>query len=125
MRKINFYCKDGRGCFTATMDLGANYTKESVLAQKEELVNNVKKDLAKSHPNLESVEILIPTKSKYKKELLMKVGQEVASGWGGVCLDLTTYENMVEFKCNEFGENFTTHMTYADIEKQYGKVLRG
>lgn len=121
MRKINFYCIDNRGCFTATMDLGANYPKETVLAQKEKFINNIKKN----YPNVHSVEMLIPTKSKYKKELLMEVGQEVASGWGGVCLGITTYDNLVEFKCNEYGENFTTHMTYADIEKEYGGILNG
>ena len=120
MRKINFYCVDNRGCFTATMDLGANYPKETVLAQKEQLINTVKKN----YPNVQSVDMLIPTKSKYKKELLMEVGQEVASGWGGVCLGITTYDNLVEFTSILTVCGILSHMLDYKIKFQCSFISR-
>ena len=52
----------------------------------------------------------------------MRIGQEVASTWGAVCTGVKTYPNSVMFECNEYGEKFTTHMSYDYINKEYNYV---
>lgn len=56
-------------------------------------------------------------KTNYTKKELMEIGQNVASGWGACCIDCKTDENGVIFYCNEFGENFTTYLTYEELKK--------
>ena len=52
----------------------------------------------------------------------MRIGQEVACGWGAVCTGVKTYPNSVMFECNEYGEKFTTHLSYDYINKEYNYV---
>ena len=56
-------------------------------------------------------------KKKYTREELMRIGQEVASGWGACCIDYKEEKDGVVFYCNEFGENFTTKLTYEELGK--------
>lgn len=59
---------------------------------------------------------------KYSKEDLMRIGKEVASGWGGVCLDVKVNSKLVEFMCAEHGEHFTTELTWEEL-KEYEYAL--
>ena len=119
MRNVRVSVKEKSGIsYDLNFDLRDNYPKEEVLKFKDKFVEVVKKQ----HPNAEVVRIMIPTKSKIAKDKLMRIGQEVASGWGAICVGVKTYEDEVEFTCNEFGEVFTTTLTYEEIKEEYAYV---
>lgn len=59
---------------------------------------------------------------KYTENDLIKIGREVASGWGGECLKATSKSDSVEFLCIEHGECFTTELTLEEL-KEYEYVL--
>ena len=117
MRKLNFYCREGKlgSTYTITVDLGENYENQSVLKHKDMFIKNIQK----AHPKATLIELLVPTKAKIAKPKLMEIGQDVASGWGAVCENVITYENLVCFKCNEYGEKFNTYLTYDEIAAKY------
>ena len=54
--------------------------------------------------------------------VLMEVGQEIASIWGGYCKDAEIdYENKeVNFLCSEHGEEFYTPLSFFELERDYG-----
>ena len=59
----------------------------------------------------------------FTKALLEKIGNEVASVYGAVCTSVKCFLNSVEFHCNEYGEKFTTLMTYDEIKQEYASLL--
>lgn len=119
MRNVRVSVKEKSGIsYDLNFDLKDNYPKEEVLKFKDKFVEVVKKQ----YPNAEVIRLMIPTKSKIAKDKLMRIGQEVASGWGAICVGIKTYEDEVEFTCNEFGEVFTTTLTYEEIKEEYAYV---
>lgn len=118
MNKVNLYIKDVKRDLTITIRLEKDYTKEEILRDKQSLIDLAKKEF----PNAKSIELLIPIESQIKKDRLMRIGEEEASSWGGKCLKVTTYENLVCFECVEHGEKFETYMTYKEIEEEYKNI---
>lgn len=120
MKSVNVYVSEGlKGSFTTRYSFGGDYSKESVLASADTIKARAKKD----YPNAEFVDVLVPVAPKIDKETLMEIGQEVASGWGAVCTGVKTYPESVMFECNEFGEKFTTHLSYDYIREEYKDML--
>lgn len=118
MKNIKFYVDNGlKGSEIVSYSFGHDFPKEEVLNRQQAFINAIKDD----YPNAKSISVLVPTTPKISKKLLMEIGQRVASGWGGVCTGVKTYPNVVCFECNEYGEKFTTHMSYDDIKNKYMK----
>ena len=55
----------------------------------------------------------------YTREEIMRIGQEVASLWGGRCLscDKDEKNKRVVFSCIEHGEHFTTTVDYNELKE--------
>lgn len=55
---------------------------------------------------------------------LEAIGADVASLWGGYCKKATVNmtERKVVFLCNEYGEDFTTSLTFDEIKEKYGSL---
>ena len=55
------------------------------------------------------------------KERLMEIGNDIASLWGGSCYDFEIDKDLEEiaFFCVEHGEEFTTTMSFAELEEEY------
>lgn len=55
------------------------------------------------------------------KDVLMKIGNDIASLWGGSCygLKVNSKEKKVTFNCIEHREKFVTSMTFKEIKEQY------
>lgn len=53
---------------------------------------------------------------------LMKVGDEVASLWGGICFDVKVLKSAkkVQFLCKEHGDIFCTELSFDALKKDYG-----
>ena len=119
MKTIKYYIDKGlKGSEVVAYNYKTDFPKEAVLKFKDDFINNIKKD----YPNAEFIDILVTDKPKIDKAKLMRIGQEVASGWGAVCTGVKTYPNSVMFECNEYGEKFTTHLSYDYINKEYNYV---
>ena len=103
--------------FTFTRDV----SKEEVI----KWIPKIKERVLEQYPKAKFIDVLVSVKARYKKELMMRIGQEVASGWGAVCTGYKTYPESVMFECNEFGEEFTTHLSYDYISKNYGYLVLG
>lgn len=121
MKSVNVYVSEGLGgCFTERCFFKRDLTKNEVLASALTIQAHFKK----KYPNAEFIDVLVPTKSKIDKNLLMSIGQEVASGWGAVCTGVKTYPKSVMFECNEYGEKFTTHLSYDHIKEEYAYMFK-
>lgn len=119
MKKFKAFISEGKyGSKVVEYTYGKDYPKEVLLANVDRMIKEIKED----NPKAEFVDILIPTKSKIAKERLMRIGQEVASGWGAICTNVKTYPNSVCFECQEYDEKFTTRLSYDEIEKEYNYV---
>ena len=118
MKKVSVYVEDKNRSMTLNINLGKDFSKEEILKDKDSFIKLVKE----SYPNAKTIELLIPIKSQINKDRLMRIGQEEASLWGGECLRVTTYENLVCFECVEHGEKFETYMTYKEIEEEYKNI---
>ena len=59
------------------------------------------------------------------KERLSRIGNEVASLWGGSCYNfkINRKEKEVVFDCIEHGEKFATSLSFSEIKEQYGLDL--
>lgn len=63
-------------------------------------------------------------KKKITTEGLLRVGYEVAIGWGAALLGYKVIEgNRVQFNCVEYGDYFYTILTFNDIYKKYYDLL--
>ena len=119
MKNVKVFINQGKyGSKVVTYTYNRDCTKEEILADVDDLIRQAKEE----NPKAEFVDVLIPTKSRIKKDRLMRIGQEVASGWGAICTSVKTYLNSVCFECQEYDEKFTTHMSYDRIEKEYAYV---
>ena len=103
-----------------TYTLGQNVAKDYLRQKINVLLEKAKEDF----PNAAFVDVLIEVEPKYSKKILMEIGQDVASGWGGECLSFKTYPNCVQFSCQECGERFSTILSYSEIEKKYANYLK-
>lgn len=56
---------------------------------------------------------------KYSKEQLNKIGNNVASLWGGSCYEFEINEEKKEisFICIEHGEHFSTTLKYNELDQ--------
>jgi len=59
------------------------------------------------------------------KERLLRIGNDVASLWGGSChnFKINRKEKEVVFDCIERGEEFATSLSFSKIKEQYGMDL--
>jgi len=59
------------------------------------------------------------------KERLLKIGNDVASLWGGSCYNfkINQKEKEVVFDCIEHGERFSTSLSFSEIKEQFGMDL--
>jgi len=55
----------------------------------------------------------------YKREELIKIGNNAASIWGGSCIDYEIDEKGEEviFDCIEHGERFTTSLKFKELKE--------
>lgn len=55
--------------------------------------------------------------NRYTNEDLRKIGNSVASLWGASCYDfkVSHKEKSVCFFCIEYGEHFTTHLSFDEL----------
>ena len=121
MKSVNVYVSEGLGgCFTVKWTFKGDYSADTVRLYAWDIEAKVKKE----YPKAEFIDVLVPTKSKIDKKLLMSIGQEVASGWGAVCTGVKTYPKSVMFECNEYGEKFTTHLSYDHIKEEYAYMFK-
>jgi hypothetical protein len=62
---------------------------------------------------------------KMDKERLLKIGNDVASLWGGSChnFKINRKEKKVVFDCIEHGEKFATSLSFSEIKEKYGIEL--
>lgn len=127
MKKMTFYVrpagysKGKAGAYETTYQWDTDHPQEWFLNYYNKLVAMVKK----SDPTAEFVEVKVackPTRGLTKAQL-EKVGNEVASVWGGVCTGVKCFLNSVEFKCQEYDEKFTTTLTYDEILKEYAYAI--
>lgn len=127
MKQVSFYVrekgyKEGNGqAFEVDYRWDKDYPKETFLKHYDMIVATVNRD----YPNLEFVEAKIITNPQegFTRKKLLEIGQEVASVYGAVCTNVKTYTKSVEFQCNEYGEKFTTFMTYEEIKQEYANML--
>jgi hypothetical protein len=56
---------------------------------------------------------------KFEKTQLMKYGREIASLWGGECVDyeIDKENKVIIFICIEHGEDFVTSITFDEYEQ--------
>lgn len=120
MKKIKALIKEERGSYEATLTYPQEFTKEDL--KNENTKQRIVKDFKKFYPKASTIDLLIASKPKINKDRLMRIGQEVASCWGAVCTGVKTYENLVTFECNEYGEKFSTTISYDEIKEDYGYV---
>ena len=122
MKSVKVYVNCGLkgGSFVVKHTFNGDYSIDTIRIYASAIENKIRKD----YPNAKFVDVLIPTPTKIEKNLLMAIGQEVASGWGAVCTGVKTYPNSVCFECNEYGEAFTTHLSYKDIYKEYKYMFK-
>ena len=114
-----FYISHGiKGSKVVAYEYECDFPKEFVLDNKDDFLNNIKKE----YPTAEFIDILVTTKPKIDKAKLMRIGQEVASAWGGICTGVKTYPESVCFECNEYGEKFTTHLSYDYINQKFSYI---
>lgn len=121
MKKIRALIKEKGGIsYEATLTFNVDLSKEEV--KKENTREAIKKVFKVHYPKAETIDLLIPSKPKIAKDRLERIGQDIASVWGAVCVGVKTYENLVTFECNEYGEKFSTTMSYDEILKEYGYI---
>lgn len=53
----------------------------------------------------------------YTDEELKKIGNNIASMWGGSCFKYEVTATEVLFHCIEHGEEFATSCTFAELEE--------
>lgn len=53
----------------------------------------------------------------YTEQNLLKIGNNIASMWGGSCFMYEVTKNEVLFHCIEHGEKFTTSCAFAELEE--------
>ena len=60
---------------------------------------------------------LVVGKKKYTDDMLMQIGEEVASLWGAFCLkyEIDKEKREVNFICNEHGEFFETSISFNKL----------
>lgn len=56
-------------------------------------------------------------KKNYSDKDLLKIGNNVASIWGGSCFKYEVTATEVVFHCIEHGEEFATSCTFAELEE--------
>ena len=128
MKKVTFYIqpkdysKGTVGAYEVDLSYDRDYPAETFLMHYDKLIDNVRSQTDK---DAEFIEMKVATKPQqgFTKALLERIGNEVASGWGAVCTGVKCFKNSVQFNCNEYGEKFTTLMTYEDIKKDYAYML--
>lgn len=56
------------------------------------------------------------------KDVLMKIGNDIASLWGGSCYSfkVDAKNKKVKFYCIEHGDKFLTELTFEEIKNKYG-----
>lgn len=126
MKKITFYVREkgyktGEGeSFDVQYSWKHDHSKEDYLKHYDQIVGCVKKD----YPDAEFIDAKLTTTNKsFTKKQLMAVGQELASVYGGVCTGVKTFPKSVQFDCNEYGDEFTTTLTYDEIREDYAYAL--
>lgn len=127
MKTVNFYIreeghKDGIGqVLCQAFGWPDDHPKEWYLRFYDKLIENIRE----YYPKAEFIDAMLTVAPKegFTKEKLLKIGQEVASGWGAVCTGVKTFPKCVQFNCNEFGEKFTTTLTYEEIKEEYAYML--
>ena len=69
--------------------------------------------------NLDKVEkiVLVWGSKKYTDDMLMQIGNEVASLWGAYCTEyiINKKEREVAFICNEYGDEFATSVHFNKL----------
>ena len=121
MKKIKALIKEKGGItYEATLTFNRDITKEEL--QKEGIRRRIIEIFQENYKNAKTIDLLIACKPKIAKDRLIRIGQEIASEWGAVCTGIKTYENLVTFECNKYGEKFESTMSYEEIEEDYGYV---
>lgn len=121
MKKIKALIREEGGRnYEATLTYPQDFTKEELKSEstRQRIVN----DFKKFYPKASTIDLLIASKPKINKDRLMRIGQDIASVWGAYCVDVKTYENLVTFNCVEYGEKFSTTLSYEEIEKEYSYI---
>ena len=121
MKRVKALIKETGGItYEATLTFNRDISKEEL--QKDSVRKAIVNIFKKNYERAKTIDLLIPSKSKIAKDRLMRIGQEIACGWGAVCTGVKTYENLVTFECNEWGEKFSTTLSYDEIKEDYGYV---
>jgi len=90
-----------------------NYANISIEYEEYKKIQDTIKSILKSN------EVIKVNNKEYTQKDLMKIGSNVASGWGAGCYDydINKVEDEVTFHCIEDQEHFTTTLKYSNLEE--------
>jgi hypothetical protein len=126
MKKVTFYIRpqdydNGASAYEVELNYNQDFPKEAFLKDYDKLIAHVNK----YYPDAKFIEMKVASKPQqgFTKALLESIGNEIASVYGAVCTGVKCFTKSVEFHCNEYGEKFTTLMTYDEIKQDYAYML--
>lgn len=66
--------------------------------------------------------VLTAGETTFTNETLMAIGEEIASLWGGCCVEFEIEESLVRFFCKEHEELFYCDIAFEDLIVRLNKL---